>query len=48
MGTADVHVVLPAGRATKPSARAFANFIGNELSELEIEWDRLKDSLPAA
>jgi DNA-binding transcriptional LysR family regulator len=48
MGTADVHVVLPAGRAAKPSARAFADFIGNELSKLQAEWDRLKDSLPAA
>jgi DNA-binding transcriptional LysR family regulator len=48
MGTADVHVVLPAGRATKPSARAFANFIGIEFSELEAEWDQLKSSLPCA
>jgi DNA-binding transcriptional LysR family regulator len=44
MGSADVHVVLPAGRATKPSARAFADFIGTELRELEAEWERLKIS----
>jgi DNA-binding transcriptional LysR family regulator len=31
MGSADVNVVLPAGRAAKPSARAFANFIATEL-----------------
>ncbi len=27
MGSADVHVVLPSGRAAKTSARAFANFV---------------------
>jgi DNA-binding transcriptional LysR family regulator len=42
MGSADVHVILPAGRAAKPSARAFADFIGAELRELEAMWDRLK------
>jgi DNA-binding transcriptional LysR family regulator len=48
MGSADVHVVLPAGRAAKPSARAFAEFIGAELRQLEAQWERLKDSLPHA
>jgi DNA-binding transcriptional LysR family regulator len=42
MGSADVHVVLPAGRAAKPSARAFADFIGKELLAQEAEWDRLQ------
>ncbi|WP_213781374.1 LysR family transcriptional regulator [Caballeronia sp. dw_276] len=41
MGSADVHVVLPAGRAAKPSARAFADFIGAELRELETVWASL-------
>ncbi|BCF95058.1 LysR family transcriptional regulator [Paraburkholderia largidicola] len=36
MGSADMHVVLPAGRAAKPSARAFSNFI---VSELERDVD---------
>jgi DNA-binding transcriptional LysR family regulator len=42
MGSADVHVVLPAGRAAKPSARAFADFISAELRELEAAWNRLQ------
>jgi DNA-binding transcriptional LysR family regulator len=42
MGSADVNVVLTAGRATKPSARAFADFISGELQEVEAEWDQLK------
>lgn len=32
MGSADVHVVLPAGRAAKPSARSFLKFITAELA----------------
>jgi DNA-binding transcriptional LysR family regulator len=44
MGSADIHLVLPAGRAAKPSARAFADFIGAELRELEAEWERIKIS----
>src|SRR6201996_6241323 len=35
MGTADINVVLPAGRAAKPSARAFAEFVSSELREQE-------------
>jgi hypothetical protein len=27
MGSSDISVMMPAGRAAKPSARAFANFI---------------------
>jgi len=34
MTSADIHVVLPAGRATKPSARAFAEFLGEEMKKL--------------
>lgn len=35
MGTADVHVVLPAGRSAKPSARAFANFVAADLERYD-------------
>jgi DNA-binding transcriptional LysR family regulator len=31
MGSADINVVLPAGRAAKPSARAFSDFMSTEL-----------------
>ncbi|HTA90848.1 MAG TPA: LysR family transcriptional regulator [Polyangiaceae bacterium] len=34
MGSADINVVLPAGRAAKPSARAFADFMSAEFREL--------------
>jgi DNA-binding transcriptional LysR family regulator len=34
MGSADINIVLPAGRAAKPSARAFADFMSAELREL--------------
>jgi DNA-binding transcriptional LysR family regulator len=34
MGSADISVVLPAGRAAKPSARAFADFIAAEFREV--------------
>ena len=44
MGSADIHAILPAGRAAKPSARAFADFIGGQLRELDVIWDQLKAS----
>jgi DNA-binding transcriptional LysR family regulator len=44
MGSADVHAILPAGRAAKPSARAFADFISAELRELETAWDQIQAS----
>jgi DNA-binding transcriptional LysR family regulator len=34
MGSAEVNAVLPAGRAAKPSARAFAEFLVKELQDL--------------
>jgi DNA-binding transcriptional LysR family regulator len=34
MGSAAINVVLPAGRAAKPSARAFSDFIAAEFREL--------------
>ena len=34
MDSADVNVILPAGRAAKPSARAFADFIASEFRKL--------------
>ncbi|WP_459624120.1 LysR family transcriptional regulator [Burkholderia sp. 3C] len=34
MGSADVHVILPAGRSSKPSAKAFASFVATEFREL--------------
>jgi len=33
MGSADAHVILPAGHASKPSARAFADFVATEFSD---------------
>jgi DNA-binding transcriptional LysR family regulator len=45
MGSADIHAILPAGRAAKPSARAFADFIGTELRELETMWNQLAQSI---
>lgn len=36
MGTADIHVILPAGRASKPSARAFSDFIAQEMLRLPV------------
>jgi DNA-binding transcriptional LysR family regulator len=41
MGTADINVVLPAGRAAKPSARAFAEFVSSELREQETIFGRM-------
>lgn len=35
MGSSDISAILPAGRAAKPSARAFANFIAEEIREIE-------------
>ena len=35
MGSADINVVLPAGRAAKPSARAFADFMEAEFREVQ-------------
>ena len=34
MGSADVHVILPAGRHSKPSTRAFAQFMATEFKDL--------------
>lgn len=36
MGSSDINVILPAGRSAKPSARAFVNFIGEEIREIEV------------
>jgi DNA-binding transcriptional LysR family regulator len=38
MGSSDISVILPAGRAAKPSARAFANFIAEEIREIEARF----------
>jgi len=35
IGTSDIHVVLPAGRVAKASARAFADYIAKHMKELE-------------
>jgi DNA-binding transcriptional LysR family regulator len=35
MGSSDISVLLPAGRAAKPSARAFLNFVADEIREIE-------------
>ncbi|WP_246794963.1 LysR family transcriptional regulator [Burkholderia perseverans] len=42
MGSAEIHAILPAGRAAKPSARAFADFIGAELGEMEAACRELR------
>jgi DNA-binding transcriptional LysR family regulator len=34
MGSADINIVLPAGRAAKPSARAFSDFMEAEFRDL--------------
>jgi DNA-binding transcriptional LysR family regulator len=44
MMSAEFNVILPAGRAAKPSARAFARFIGDHLRQLEHDWDRFRMS----
>ena len=33
MEKAEVHAVFPAGRATKPAARAFADYLGREMGK---------------
>lgn len=38
MGTADINAVLPAGRAAKPSARAFTEFVSSELRQQQERW----------
>lgn len=38
MGTADINAVLPAGRAAKPSARAFTEFVSSELRKQQERW----------
>jgi DNA-binding transcriptional LysR family regulator len=35
IGSSDISVILPAGRAAKASARAFADFIGQQVREIE-------------
>jgi hypothetical protein len=40
MGTIDINVVLPAGRAAKPSARAFSDFMAAEFREVQAARDR--------
>jgi DNA-binding transcriptional LysR family regulator len=42
MGTAEAHVILAAGRAAKPSARAFSDFIYLQFRELGATWDRIE------
>ncbi|MET1028976.1 MAG: LysR family transcriptional regulator [Dongiaceae bacterium] len=48
MGSADINVVLPAGRAAKPSARAFMEFVRSELRQQEALWDRIYPSRGAS
>jgi DNA-binding transcriptional LysR family regulator len=38
MGTTDINAVLPAGRAAKPSARAFTEFVSAELRKQQERW----------
>jgi DNA-binding transcriptional LysR family regulator len=46
MGTAEAHVILAAGRAAKPSARAFSDFAYSQFRELEAAWDRIERLAP--
>ena len=51
MGEADINVVLPAGRAAKPSARAFSDFMVAEFKALQNlftpKWPLVADGLDA-
>jgi DNA-binding transcriptional LysR family regulator len=51
MGEADINVVLPAGRAAKPSARAFSDFMVAEFKELHDlftpSWPRTSSAFNA-
>lgn len=38
MGSSDISVILPAGRAAKPSARAFVDFVAREVRDLEAQF----------
>jgi DNA-binding transcriptional LysR family regulator len=47
MKSAEFNVILPAGRAAKPSAKAFAGFVRNQLRQLGGEWNqRLRTAGP--
>lgn len=41
MGSAEINVVLPAGRAAKPSARAFSDFMSTELRRQQALIDQV-------
>jgi DNA-binding transcriptional LysR family regulator len=43
MGSADINVVLPAGRAAKPSARAFADFMAAEVERAGCAADKARE-----
>ncbi len=47
MKSAEFNVILPAARAAKPSARAFADFVRDQLDELSNEWDEFRRSTSA-
>lgn len=38
LGSSDINVILPAGRAAKASARAFADFIAEQMREIEAAF----------
>jgi DNA-binding transcriptional LysR family regulator len=38
IGSSDISVILPAGRAAKASARAFADFVGQQVREIETAY----------
>jgi hypothetical protein len=38
IGASDINVILPAGRAAKASARAFAEFVAAQVRELERDF----------
>ena len=46
MEMAETYVILAAGRAAKPSARAFCDFVYSQFRELEATWDRIERLAP--
>jgi len=42
MGSVDISVILPAGRAAKPSAKAFADFIAGEMKDADALRARVR------
>jgi DNA-binding transcriptional LysR family regulator len=46
MGQVDVNIILPAGKATKPSARAFTDWLAKEVQSQEADWQATPGAPP--